>query len=52
MSKPKTIPVAEAGDSRRNQKQRQREDHAGQEPLSGSKKVKQANHVDHHNPQG
>lgn len=49
MSKPKTVQVPGTQDSGR----KRREEHkAGQEPLSGSKKVKQANHVDHHNPQG
>lgn len=36
-----------------NQQQRKKNEHKnGQEPLSGSKKVKNSNHVDHHNPQG
>ncbi|WP_019914438.1 small acid-soluble spore protein P [Paenibacillus sp. HW567] len=50
MSKPKSVPVPGTGETR----QSRRNDHksSGPEPLSGSKKVKQANHVDHHNPQG
>lgn len=50
MSKPKSIPVPGAEHSGANHKKRQKEN--GPEPLSGSKKVKQANHVDHHNPEG
>ncbi|MGZ9586674.1 small acid-soluble spore protein P [Paenibacillus marinisediminis] len=52
MAKSKAVPVPE---SKANQGQRH---HAGddrgaqQEPLSGSKKVKSRNHVDHHNPEG
>ncbi|MDO7908694.1 small acid-soluble spore protein P [Paenibacillus sp. JX-17] len=48
MSKPKTIPVPEAQDTPPRRK------HSGgqQEPLSGSKKVKNHNHVDHLNPEG
>ncbi|WP_379137506.1 small acid-soluble spore protein P [Paenibacillus sp. sgz500958] len=48
--KPKSMPApgskSPAGNQRREHK------HPGPEPLSGSKKVKQANHVDHHNPEG
>ncbi|GGG09981.1 hypothetical protein GCM10010912_62990 [Paenibacillus albidus] len=50
MSKPKSMPAPgthPSGSERRKEKHS-----SGQEPLSGSKKVKQANHVDHHNPQG
>jgi small acid-soluble spore protein P (minor) len=50
MSKPKTIQVPGTQTSDRNRSQEHKS--GGQEPLSGSKKVKQANHVDHHNPQG
>ncbi|MEC0093404.1 small acid-soluble spore protein P [Paenibacillus macquariensis] len=49
MSKPKAIPVPEA------QEKHQRNDNdsnAMQEPLSGSKKVKNRNHVGHLNKQG
>jgi len=50
MSKPKSMPAPgshpSAGDRQRKHKD------PGPEPLSGSKKVKQANHVDHNNPQG
>ncbi|MBW4085165.1 small acid-soluble spore protein P [Paenibacillus sp. S150] len=50
MSKPKSMPVPGAED--KNQERRKDHKHSNPEPLSGSKKVKQANHVDHHNPQG
>lgn len=52
MSKPKSIPVPEA------QALEGKRHHAGndrgslQQPLEGSKKVKNKNHVDHHNPEG
>lgn len=49
MSKPKSIPVPEA---QPNGERKKEHNSSMQEPLSGSKKVKQANHVDHHNPQG
>lgn len=50
MSKPKAIPVPEAQD---NHQQRHSSKHSSmQEPLSGSKKVKNQNHVDHLNPEG
>ncbi|MDQ0196391.1 small acid-soluble spore protein P [Paenibacillus wynnii] len=49
MTKPKAIPVPEAQPSGGNQK---RDRKPGPEPLSGSKKVKQANHVSHLNPEG
>ncbi|WP_195576445.1 small acid-soluble spore protein P [Paenibacillus sp. 1001270B_150601_E10] len=51
MSKPRAVPVPEAN-------QQEQQHHAGndrgaqQEPLSGSKKVKNRNHVDHNNPEG
>lgn len=49
MSKPKAIPVPEAQPAGA----RHKKDHSsGPEPLSGSKKVKNRNHVDHNNPQG
>lgn len=49
MSKPKSIAVPGVETHREPKK----EHHSSmQEPLSGSKKVKQANHVDHHNRQG
>lgn len=51
MSKPKSVPVPES--IPHNQRKRQDGDDGGQqEPLSGSKKIKQQNHVSHHNPQG
>ncbi|MBY0014333.1 small acid-soluble spore protein P [Paenibacillus typhae] len=49
MSKPKSVPVP---GTETNRKSRQEHHSSGPEPLSGSKKVKQANHVDHNNPQG
>lgn len=50
MSKPRSVSVPESvPDSR---KQRQDHDGGQQEPLSGSKKTKQQNHVSHNNPQG
>ncbi|MCL6606180.1 MAG: small acid-soluble spore protein P [Paenibacillus sp.] len=49
MTKPKSIPVPEAQPSGGNQK---RDHNSAPEPLSGSKKVKQANHVSHLNPEG
>ncbi|GBF77948.1 hypothetical protein PA598K_06533 [Paenibacillus sp. 598K] len=48
MSKPKSQPVPEATPT---QHERPRSDQR-QEKHSGSKDTKQANHVDHHNPQG
>lgn len=49
MSKPKAVPVPEAQNSQRHHN---RDTSAMQEPLSGSKKVKNRNHVDHLNKQG
>ena len=50
MSKPKATPLPEAQASEQH---RQKDKHSSmQEPLSGSKKVKNQNHVDHNNPQG
>ncbi|MGQ8875771.1 small acid-soluble spore protein P [Paenibacillus sp. TSA_86.1] len=50
MSKPKAIPVPEAQETH---KQHHSSKHSSlQEPLSGSKKVKNQNHVDHLNPEG
>lgn len=51
MSKPKAVPVPEAQDSRQNHRD-SRKDSTMQEPLSGSKKVKNRNHVSHLNPEG
>ncbi|OBZ15619.1 MULTISPECIES: small acid-soluble spore protein P [Bacillales] len=49
MSKPDSVPVPDSNP----QSNRSKQDNGGQqEPLSGSKKTKQRNHVDHHNPQG
>ena len=50
MGKPRAIPVPEAQDSGGSHEKR--ECSHQQEPLSGSKKVKQRNHVDHHNREG
>ena len=50
MSKPKAIPVPEAQPTHGV---KHKKDHSsGPEPLSGSKKVKNRNHVDHNNPEG
>ncbi|AOZ92776.1 small acid-soluble spore protein P [Paenibacillus crassostreae] len=51
MSKPKAIPVPEAQVDRRNHSH-QNDSDGVQEPLSGSKKVKNHNHVSHLNKQG
>lgn len=49
MGKPKSIPVPD----RDSQNRQRRDNNEGQqEPLSGSKKTKQHNHVSHNNPQG
>ncbi|QHT58736.1 small acid-soluble spore protein P [Paenibacillus lycopersici] len=50
MGKPKAVPVQNPfeGDGQ----QAKSRSAQPQEPLSGSKKTKQANHVSHHNPQG
>jgi small acid-soluble spore protein P (minor) len=50
MSKPDSIPVPDSN----SQSSRSKQNNGGgqQEPLSGSKKTKQRNHVDHNNPQG
>lgn len=50
MSKPKSIPVPESRPH--NEKNRRDHDERVQEPLSGSKKTKNHNHVSHHNPEG
>jgi small acid-soluble spore protein P (minor) len=47
MSKPKSMPVPGV-----QPKQKREKGHGGPEPLSGSKKVKNRNHVDHNNPEG
>lgn len=48
MSKPRSMPVpgVQPVQERRNK------GNGGPEPLSGSKKVKNANHVSHNNPEG
>ncbi|MFC3802270.1 small acid-soluble spore protein P [Cohnella sp. GCM10012308] len=51
MSKPKSQPVPEAN-PQQERDERSPGHRGGQEPLSGSKKVKNRNHVSHHNPQG
>jgi small acid-soluble spore protein P (minor) len=50
MSKPDNYPVPESVPH--NKRSKQETNKGGQEPLSGSKKTKQRNHVDHHNPEG
>ncbi|QAY67399.1 small acid-soluble spore protein P [Paenibacillus protaetiae] len=49
MGKPKSVPVP---DPEQDRKSRGRSGSQPQEPLSGSKKTKQHNHVSHHNPEG
>ncbi|SDS76456.1 small acid-soluble spore protein P (minor) [Paenibacillaceae bacterium GAS479] len=50
MSKPDSIPVSNPDEDRKASRSK---DHGQpQAPMSGSKKVKNRNHVDHHNPQG
>jgi small acid-soluble spore protein P (minor) len=52
MTKPKgyTTPGTQTGQN--NRRREEERYHDGPEPLSGSKKVKNRNHVSHHNPQG
>ncbi|SYX87071.1 small acid-soluble spore protein P [Paenibacillus alvei] len=50
MSKPRAVPVPNKEQSSRHQAGNER--NAMQEPLSGSKKTKMANHVSHNNPEG
>ncbi|TCM89679.1 small acid-soluble spore protein P (minor) [Paenibacillus sp. BK033] len=49
MSKPDSYPVQEGQE---NGGRQQRSRGQQQQPLSGSKKVKQRNHVRHNNPEG
>lgn len=51
VSKPKTIPAPGAQEPQRHHR-KEDDSPAIQQPLSGSKKVKQRNHVDHLNKQG
>lgn len=51
MTKPQTYQTA-GSENEADRKHERHEKKHGQEPLSGSKKVKNQNHVDHHNPQG
>ncbi|NIK79810.1 small acid-soluble spore protein P (minor) [Paenibacillus castaneae] len=50
MSKPDSVPVPEGNPQ--NSKQKRDRGGGQQEPLSGSKKTKQRNHVSHHNTEG
>jgi small acid-soluble spore protein P (minor) len=50
MSKPDSYPNPDSVPH--NQKNSKDQGGGQQAPLSGSKKTKQRNHVDHHNPQG
>jgi small acid-soluble spore protein P (minor) len=50
MSKPDNYPVPER--NAENGRQKRNAEGGQQEPLSGSKKTKQRNHVDHNNPEG
>ncbi|SMG58549.1 small acid-soluble spore protein P [Paenibacillus aquistagni] len=52
MSKPRAVPVPEAEANGQQHHAGNDRGAAVQEPLSGSKKVKNRNHVDHNNPQG
>ncbi|MGN7361032.1 small acid-soluble spore protein P [Paenibacillus sp. SAF-054] len=52
MSKPKAVPVPEAQRAEQRQHHPRHEENTMQEPLSGSKKVKNRNHVDHLNKEG
>ncbi|MEF2968957.1 small acid-soluble spore protein P [Paenibacillus sp. M1] len=49
MTKPKTYETSGTHPGGNERRERGRE---GQEPLSGSKKVKNRNHVSHNNPEG
>ncbi|MEV5026401.1 small acid-soluble spore protein P [Paenibacillus sp. LPE1-1-1.1] len=49
MTKPDSVPVPE---NPQNIKQQRNGGGGQQEPLSGSKKTKQSNHVSHNNPEG
>ncbi|MBM7567475.1 small acid-soluble spore protein P [Paenibacillus sacheonensis] len=52
MGKPKSVPVQNPYEGNGQPSRSRKDSSQPQEPLSGSKKTKQANHVDHHNPQG
>ncbi|MCJ8015192.1 small acid-soluble spore protein P [Paenibacillus sp. KQZ6P-2] len=52
MSKPKATPVPEAQRSEGRRHHRNNDGNTMKEPLSGSKKVKNRNHVDHLNKEG
>lgn len=49
MTKPQTYTTPGTQHNSNDRRDRKKN---GQEPLSGSKKVKNRNHVDHNNPQG
>ncbi|MGG6312898.1 small acid-soluble spore protein P [Paenibacillus macerans] len=51
MTKPQTYQTSGAGNGPDRDRRRE-EGKGGQEPLSGSKKVKTQNHVSHNNPEG
>ncbi|MFD1179334.1 small acid-soluble spore protein P [Paenibacillus puldeungensis] len=51
MTKPQTYQTS-AGHDGPNPDQREHKHGGGPEPLSGSKKVKNRNHVSHNNPEG
>lgn len=51
MTKPQTYQTS-AGNDGPNPDQREHKHGGGPEPLSGSKKVKNQNHVSHNNPEG
>ncbi|MBN2981284.1 MULTISPECIES: small acid-soluble spore protein P [Cohnella] len=53
MSKPKTVPVAAAAEGSEHARDRKSDgNHQPNEPLSGSKKVKNRNHSRHNNGEG
>ncbi|MDR0270173.1 small acid-soluble spore protein P [Paenibacillus sp.] len=52
MSKPKAIPVPEMQREEQRRNHRSNGENTMQEPLSGSKKVKNRNHVSHLNKEG
>lgn len=52
MTKPQTYQTSAGNGPDRDEQQRRNWEKNGPEPLSGSKKVKNRNHVSHHNPEG
>ncbi|GGG15892.1 small acid-soluble spore protein P [Paenibacillus aceti] len=52
MTKPKGYTTPGTQTEQNERRRIEEREHDGPEPLSGSKKVKNRNHVSHHNPQG